>query len=79
MRPRHRSPGRTRPPQAFSFPAAAELRRRGADRLVLVGFSMGGTAAVEAAAEITPPVAGVISLSGPEEYQGADAPPPPPS
>src|SRR5215213_1009945 len=37
--------------------AAAELRRRGADRLVLVGSSMGGTAAIEAAAEITPPVA----------------------
>src|SRR5215217_5548644 len=53
--------------------AAAELRRRGADRLVLVGSSMGGTAAIEAAAEITPPVAGVVSLSGPEEYQGADA------
>lgn len=53
--------------------AAAELRRRGADRLVLVGSSMGGTAAIEAAAEITPRVAGVVSLSGPEEYQGADA------
>jgi len=53
--------------------AAAQLRRRGADRLVLVGSSMGGTAAIEAAAEITPPVAGVVSLSGPEEYQGADA------
>ena len=53
--------------------AAAELRRRGADRLVLVGSSMGGTAALEAAAEITPPVAGVVSLSGPEKYQGADA------
>jgi pimeloyl-ACP methyl ester carboxylesterase len=53
--------------------AAAELRRRGADRPVLIGSSMGGTAAIEAAAEITPPVAGVVSLSGPEEYQGADA------
>jgi pimeloyl-ACP methyl ester carboxylesterase len=31
--------------------AAAELRRRGADRLVLVGSSMGGTAALEAAAD----------------------------
>ena len=53
--------------------AAAELRRRGADRLVLVGSSMGGTAAIEAAAEITPPVAGVVGLSGPEEYQGEGA------
>jgi pimeloyl-ACP methyl ester carboxylesterase len=53
--------------------AAAELRRRGVTRMVLVGSSMGGTAAIAAAAEITPPVAGVVSLSGPEEYQGADA------
>jgi pimeloyl-ACP methyl ester carboxylesterase len=53
--------------------AAAELRRRGATRLVLVGSSMGGTAAIAAAARITPPVAGVVSLSGPEEFRGADA------
>jgi dienelactone hydrolase len=53
--------------------AAAELRRRGVTRMVLVGSSMGGTAAIAAAAEITPPVAGVVSLSGPEEYRGADA------
>jgi pimeloyl-ACP methyl ester carboxylesterase len=53
--------------------AAAELRRRGVTRLVLVGSSMGGTAAIAAAAQLTPPVAGVVSLSGPEEYAGADA------
>jgi len=53
--------------------AAAELRRRGATRLVLVGSSMGGTAAIAAAAQITPPVAGVVSLSAPEDYQGTDA------
>jgi hypothetical protein len=53
--------------------AAAELHRRGAHRLVLLGSSMGGTAAIAAAAEVTPPVAGVISLSDPEEYQGKDA------
>jgi pimeloyl-ACP methyl ester carboxylesterase len=53
--------------------AAAELRRRGVTRLVLVGSSMGGTAAIAAAAQLTPPVAGVVSLSGPEEYDGADA------
>jgi pimeloyl-ACP methyl ester carboxylesterase len=53
--------------------AAGELRRRGVTRLVLVGSSMGGTAVIAAAAEITPPVAGVVSLSGPEEYQGTDA------
>jgi pimeloyl-ACP methyl ester carboxylesterase len=43
--------------------AARQLRRRGADRIVLVGSSMGGTA-VLAAARIRPPVAGVVSLSG---------------
>lgn len=53
--------------------AAGELRRRGVTRLVLVGSSMGGTAVIAAAAVITPPVAGVVSLSGPEEYQGTDA------
>jgi pimeloyl-ACP methyl ester carboxylesterase len=53
--------------------AADELRRRGVTRLVLVGSSMGGTAVIAAAAVIAPPVAGVVSLSGPEEYQGTDA------
>jgi pimeloyl-ACP methyl ester carboxylesterase len=53
--------------------AAAELRRRGATRLVLVGSSMGGTAAIAAAAAIAPPVSGVVSLSGPQEFRGADA------
>jgi pimeloyl-ACP methyl ester carboxylesterase len=53
--------------------AAAELRRRGVTLMVLVGSSMGGTAALAAAAQITPPVAGVVSLSGPEGFRGADA------
>jgi pimeloyl-ACP methyl ester carboxylesterase len=53
--------------------AAAELRHRGVTRMVLVGSSMGGTAALAAAAQITPPVAGVVSLSGPEGFRGADA------
>jgi dienelactone hydrolase len=39
------------------------LRGRGVTAVFLVGEVMGGTAAVKAAAEITPPVAGVIAVS----------------
>jgi pimeloyl-ACP methyl ester carboxylesterase len=53
--------------------AAAELRRRGTERIVLVGSSMGGTAVLSAAARIRPPVAGVVSLSGPSTFGGVDA------
>jgi pimeloyl-ACP methyl ester carboxylesterase len=53
--------------------AAAELRRRGTDRIVLVGSSMGGTAVLSAATRIRPPVAGVVSLSGPSTFGGVDA------
>ena len=47
--------------------AASELRRQGVSKLVLVGSSMGGTASLMAATVVTPPVAGVASLSGPQE------------
>ena len=53
--------------------AAEQLRRRGADRIVLVGSSMGGTAVLSAATRIRPPVAGVVSLSGPSGFDGVDA------
>ncbi len=53
--------------------AAEQLRRRGADTIVLVGSSMGGTAVLAAAARIRPPVAGVVSLSGPATFEGLDA------
>jgi pimeloyl-ACP methyl ester carboxylesterase len=53
--------------------AAEQLRRRGADRIVLVGSSMGGTAVVSAATRVRPPVAGVVSLSGPSSFGGVDA------
>ena len=53
--------------------ATAELRRRGVDRVVLVGSSMGGTAVLAAATRIHPPVAGVVSLSGPSGYGGVEA------
>jgi pimeloyl-ACP methyl ester carboxylesterase len=53
--------------------AAGQLRRRGADRIVLIGSSMGGTAVLSAATRIRPPVAGVVNLSGPASFQGVDA------
>jgi pimeloyl-ACP methyl ester carboxylesterase len=53
--------------------AAEELRRRGADRIVLVGSSMGGTAVLAAATRVRSPVAGVVSLSGPSSFGGVDA------
>lgn len=53
--------------------AAAQLRKDGATRVVLVGSSMGGTAVLVAASRIRPSVAGVVSLSGPARYSGLDA------
>lgn len=52
---------------------AGLLRKEGAERVVLIGASMGGTAVIGAAAKIAPPVAGVISLSGPSTFDGVDA------
>jgi pimeloyl-ACP methyl ester carboxylesterase len=45
--------------------AARLLRSRGAERIVFVGASMGGTAAVLAASRADPAVDGVIALSAP--------------
>ncbi len=53
--------------------AAAELRREGVTKVVLVGGSMGGTASLVAASITTPPIAGVVSLSGPAEFSVMDA------
>ena len=53
--------------------AAAALRERGAAEVVLVGASMGGTAAVIAATKVQPPVAGVVSISAPGQYEGMNA------
>ena len=52
--------------------AAAELRRRGAQTIVLVGASMGGTASLVAASE-DDDVTRVASLSGPRVFQGLSA------
>jgi alpha-beta hydrolase superfamily lysophospholipase len=44
--------------------AAAELRSRGAKRVFLMGASLGGTVAMMAGPQLSPPPAGVVSLSG---------------
>jgi pimeloyl-ACP methyl ester carboxylesterase len=44
--------------------AVAALRRRGAEKIVLIGASVGGVAVVTAAASARPAVAGVVSISG---------------
>ena len=53
--------------------AAGQLRGRGADRIVLVGSSMGATAVLAAATRIRPPVAGVVSLSGAAAFGAVNA------
>jgi|SRR5919108_2781277 pimeloyl-ACP methyl ester carboxylesterase len=52
--------------------ATARLRARGADRVVLIGASMGGTASLIAAARSS--VNGVITLSAPTTFMGLSAP-----
>jgi len=49
------------------------LRRAGAASVVLIGASMGGAAAMVAATEISPPVDGVVNLSGERRVSGLDA------
>jgi pimeloyl-ACP methyl ester carboxylesterase len=49
---------------------ARVLRGRGADRIVLVGASMGGTAAMLAVSRAASPVDGVITLSAPTDCCG---------
>jgi pimeloyl-ACP methyl ester carboxylesterase len=53
--------------------AARYLREHGATSVVLIGASMGGTAVVAAAPQISPPPAAVVSLSGPSNYSGVSA------
>jgi alpha-beta hydrolase superfamily lysophospholipase len=53
--------------------AARVLRKDGATRVVLVGASMGGTAALRAA--VQEPVDGVVTLSAPSTFMGLTAPP----
>ena len=60
-------------PQLDVLGATAELRRRGAKKIVLVGASMGGTGVVSAAPITQPAVAGVVELSAPTAFGGANA------
>lgn len=53
--------------------AAAYLRSDGATAVALIGGSMGGTASLIAATQITPPVKAVVSLSAPTTFGGDDA------
>ena len=49
------------------------LVARGVQKLFVAGASMGGTASIVAAPQLAPRLAGVISLSGPKQFDGADA------
>ena len=52
--------------------AAKALRKLGKKKIFVVGASMGGLAAVVAGANVTPPLAGVVSVSSPARYRGLD-------
>ena len=49
--------------------AVRVARRAGAKRVILVGASIGGNAVLVAAVEASPPVDGVVSLSGPATFR----------
>jgi pimeloyl-ACP methyl ester carboxylesterase len=53
--------------------AGRTLTSRGVQKLFVAGGSMGGTAAIVAASKLAPRLAGVISLSGPAQFQALDA------
>jgi pimeloyl-ACP methyl ester carboxylesterase len=52
--------------------AIDELRKRGAKSVVLIGASLGAMGSMRAAATVTPPVQGVIQISGPTKFPGMD-------
>jgi pimeloyl-ACP methyl ester carboxylesterase len=59
---------------ADDMTAAAEyLRSQGAGTIVLMGASMGGTAALAVASTLQPPVAGAVTLSAPGGFEGVNA------
>jgi dienelactone hydrolase len=55
--------------------AARELRDRGVVKVVVIGASMGGTAALVAASREPAAIDGVITLSAPSTFMGLSAPP----
>ena len=52
--------------------ATKALRKLGKRKIFVVGASMGGIAAVVAGANVTPSLAGVVSISSPARYRGMD-------
>ena len=52
--------------------AAKALRQLGKRKIFVVGASMGGIAAVVAGASVSPPLAGLVSISSPARYRGMD-------
>jgi len=53
--------------------AAKLMRKRGKQKVFLVGASMGGIASLVAAANVKPAVDGVVSVSGPARFMGMNA------
>jgi pimeloyl-ACP methyl ester carboxylesterase len=53
--------------------AVKAMRRLGKKKVILVGASMGGIASLVAAANVAPPVDGVVSVSAPARFRGMDA------
>jgi pimeloyl-ACP methyl ester carboxylesterase len=53
--------------------ATKALRQLGKKKVFLVGASMGGIASLVAAANVAPPVAGVVAVSAPARFRGMDA------
>jgi alpha-beta hydrolase superfamily lysophospholipase len=52
--------------------AAKALRQLGKRKIFVIGASMGGIAGIAAGANVTPPLAGVVSVSSPARYRGMD-------
>jgi pimeloyl-ACP methyl ester carboxylesterase len=53
--------------------AVVYLREQGAQKVVIIGASMGATMSIVAAAAIAPPVDGVVALSPPISFDGVNA------
>jgi pimeloyl-ACP methyl ester carboxylesterase len=53
--------------------AVSWARSNGAGQVTLVGASAGGVVALQAAASVSPPVDGVVSLSGERRWMGLDS------
>ena len=59
-------------PTGVTTTAVTWVRAHGAGQVTLVGASVGGIVALQVAASISPPVAGVVDLSGERRWLGLD-------